>query len=74
MRLVRMLALSVVLLFTVVTPVSAFSEQSAVTNTVVTTENVDVYEGFRSPNEVVFAFIFIVVLSIIGLGAISAIE
>ncbi|MCC5891515.1 hypothetical protein [Exiguobacterium sp.] len=37
-------------------------------------KEVELYDGFRSPNEMVFIFIFIVLLSVIGLGVINAIE
>ncbi|KGI84248.1 MULTISPECIES: hypothetical protein [unclassified Exiguobacterium] len=41
---------------------------------VIVDEAVELYEGFRSPNEMVFIFVLIVLLSVIGLGIINAIE
>ncbi|WP_232819644.1 hypothetical protein [Exiguobacterium sp. TNDT2] len=41
---------------------------------VIVDEEVELYEGFRSPNEMVFIFVLIVLVSIIGLGVINAIE
>ncbi|UTT42393.1 hypothetical protein [Exiguobacterium aurantiacum] len=41
---------------------------------VIVDEAVELYEGFRSPNEMVFIFVLIVLLSVVGLGIINAIE
>lgn len=43
-------------------------------DSVIVEESVDVYEGFRSPNEMVYIFVLIVLLSVIGLGMMNAIE
>lgn len=52
----------------------ADSEPIVVHENVIVDEAVELYEGFRSPNEMVFIFVLIVLLSVIGLGIINAIE
>ncbi|KDN58404.1 MAG: hypothetical protein LPJ96_01725 [Exiguobacterium sp.] len=53
---------------------SAETEPVVVHENVIIENDVELYEGFRSPNEMVFIFILIVLLSVIGLGIINAIE
>ncbi|WP_260564163.1 hypothetical protein [Exiguobacterium himgiriensis] len=52
----------------------AETEPVVVHENVIVENDVELYEGFRSPNEMVFIFILIVLLSVIGLGIINAIE
>lgn len=52
----------------------AENEPIVVHDNVIVEEQVELYEGFRSPNEMVFIFVLIVLLSVIGLGIINAIE
>ena len=52
----------------------AETEPIIVHENVIVDEEVELYEGFRSPNEMVFIFVLIVILSVIGLGIINAIE
>lgn len=52
----------------------AETEPIIVHENVIVDEAVELYEGFRSPNEMVFIFVLIVILSVVGLGIINAIE
>jgi hypothetical protein len=52
----------------------AETEPIIVHENVIVDEAVELYQGFRSPNEMVFIFVLIVLLSIVGLGIINAIE
>lgn len=52
----------------------AETEPIVVHENVIVEKDVELYEGFRSPNEMVFIFVLIVLLSVIGLGIINAIE
>lgn len=63
-------------LLLVCVPVTALAETESIIihDNVIVEEQVELYEGFRSPNEMVFIFVFIVLLSVIGLGIINAIE
>lgn len=57
-------------------PAAAYAETEPIVvhENVIVEEQVELYEGFRSPNEMVFIFVLIVLLSVIGLGVINAIE
>ncbi|WP_214829157.1 hypothetical protein [Exiguobacterium algae] len=52
----------------------AATEPIVVHENIVVEEEVEIYEGFRSPNEMVYIFVLIVFLSVIGLGIINSIE
>lgn len=54
--------------------VQAEAEPIVIHENVIIDEDVELYEGFRSPNEMVFIFVLIVLLSVIGLGIINSIE
>lgn len=54
--------------------VQAETEPIVIHENVIIDEDVELYEGFRSPNEMVFIFVLIVLLSVIGLGIINSIE
>ncbi|WP_215143514.1 hypothetical protein [Exiguobacterium qingdaonense] len=41
---------------------------------IIVEESQEVHEGFQSPNEMVYVFVLIVLLSVIGLGIINTIE
>lgn len=64
----------IVLLLGVPIITHAVAEPIVVHENVVVEKEVELYEGFRSPNEMVFIFVLIVLLSVIGLGIINAIE
>ncbi|WP_251139370.1 MULTISPECIES: hypothetical protein [Exiguobacterium] len=74
MRYLTGLWLIVVLLAGTPLVAQADSEPIVVHENVIVDEAVELYEGFRSPNEMVFIFVLIVLLSVIGLGIINAIE
>lgn len=73
MRYVISLCLALLL---VGVPAAAVAETEPVVvhENVIVEEQVELYEGFRSPNEMVFLFVLIVLLSVIGLGIINAID
>lgn len=74
MRYLTGLWLIVVLLAGTPLVAQADTEPIVVHENVIVDEAVELYEGFRSPNEMVFIFVLIVLLSVIGLGIINAIE
>jgi len=74
MRYLTGLWLIVVLLAVTPLVAQADTEPIVVHENVIVDEAVELYEGFRSPNEMVFIFVLIVLLSVIGLGIINAIE
>lgn len=74
MRYFTGLWLIVVLLAGTPLVAQADTEPIVVHENVIVDEAVELYEGFRSPNEMVFIFVLIVLLSVIGLGIINAIE
>lgn len=59
-----------------VSPSVAYAETESIVvhENVIIEQEVELYEGFRSPNEMVFIFVLFVLLSVIGLGIINAIE
>ncbi len=63
-----------VMLSSVPMVIYAETDPVVVHENVLVEEKVELYDGFRSPNEMVFIFILIVLLSVIGLGIINAIE
>ncbi|OGX78586.1 hypothetical protein A6395_11375 [Exiguobacterium sp. SH31] len=73
MRYVISLCLALLL---VGVPATALAETEPIVvhDNVIVEEQVELYEGFRSPNEMVFIFVLIVLLSVIGLGIINAID
>lgn len=66
----------VIMLLFIGTPssVQAAADPIVVHENIIVEEDVELYEGFRSPNEMVYIFVLIVFLSVIGLGIINTIE
>jgi hypothetical protein len=63
-------------LWLTVTPSAAMAETEPVVihENIIVEEDVDIHEGFQSPNEMVYMFVLIVLLSVIGLGMMNTIE
>lgn len=74
MRYVISFWMSAVVLMSMPHTTQAETSPIVVHENVIVDEEVELYEGFRSPNEMVFIFVLIVLVSIIGLGIINAIE
>lgn len=75
MKYVYSVGLIILLLFiSVPLNVEVEAESIIVHENVIVEQEVEIYEGFSSPNEMVYIFVLIVLLSIIGLGIINAIE
>lgn len=52
----------------------AETEPVVIHENIIVEEDVDIHEGFQSPNEMVYLFVLIVLLSVIGLGMMNTIE
>lgn len=56
------------------TTVMAETEPVVIHENIIVEEEVEIHEGFQSPNEMVYVFVLIVLLSVIGLGIMNTIE
>lgn len=54
--------------------VLAETEPVIIHENIIVEEEVEIHEGFQSPNEMVYLFVLIVLLSVIGLGIMNTIE
>ncbi|WP_214885058.1 MULTISPECIES: hypothetical protein [unclassified Exiguobacterium] len=75
MKYVYYMILAFVLLMTG-TPSPALAEKEPVVihENIIIEEDVEIHEGFQSPNEMIYLFVLIVLLSVIGLGIMNTIE
>ncbi|WDH76422.1 hypothetical protein PTI97_02560 [Exiguobacterium marinum] len=75
MKYVYYMILAFVLLMTG-TPYPALAETEPVVihENIIIEEDVEIHEGFQSPNEMIYLFVLIVLLSVIGLGIMNTIE
>ncbi|WP_423904824.1 hypothetical protein [Exiguobacterium marinum] len=55
-------------------PALAETEPVVIHENIIIEENVEIHEGFQSPNEMIYLFVLIVLLSVIGLGIMNTIE
>jgi hypothetical protein len=56
------------------TTVMAETEPVVIHENIIVEEEVEIHEGFQSPNEMVYVFVLIVLLSVVGLGIMNTIE
>ncbi|WP_214818275.1 hypothetical protein [Exiguobacterium sp. s59] len=56
------------------TTVTAETEPVVIHENIIVEEEVEIHEGFQSPNEMVYVFVLIVLLSVVGLGIMNTIE
>ncbi|MGA9467396.1 MAG: hypothetical protein WBV10_07190 [Exiguobacterium marinum] len=75
MKYVYYMILAFVLLMTgTPSPALAETEPVVIHENIIIEENVEIHEGFQSPNEMIYLFVLIVLLSVIGLGIMNTIE
>ncbi|MCT4787331.1 hypothetical protein ACFQO8_12730 [Exiguobacterium aestuarii] len=56
------------------TTVMAETEPVVIHENIIVEEELEIHEGFQSPNEMVYVFVLIVLLSVVGLGIMNTIE
>ena len=56
------------------TTVMAETEPVVIHENIIVEEEVEIHEGFQSSNEMVYVFVLIVLLSVVGLGIMNTIE
>lgn len=66
----------VAMLFMIPAPTTVMAETEPVVihENIIVEEDVEIHEGFQSPNEMVYVFVLIVLLSVVGLGIMNTIE
>lgn len=66
----------VAILFMIAAPTTVMAETEPVVihENIIVEEEVEIHEGFQSPNEMVYVFVLIVLLSVVGLGIMNTIE
>lgn len=66
----------VAMLFMIAAPTTVMAETEPVVihENIIVDEEVEIHEGFQSPNEMVYVFVLIVLLSVVGLGIMNTIE
>ncbi|MDE0563839.1 MULTISPECIES: hypothetical protein [unclassified Exiguobacterium] len=66
----------VAMLFMIAAPTTVMAETEPVVihENIIVEEEVEIHEGFQSPNEMVYVFVLIVLLSVVGLGIMNTIE
>lgn len=66
----------VAMLFMIAAPTTVIAETEPVVihENIIVDEEVEIHEGFQSPNEMVYLFVLIVLLSVVGLGIMNTIE
>ncbi|WP_026826809.1 MULTISPECIES: hypothetical protein [Exiguobacterium] len=75
MKYVYYMILAFVLLMTgTPSPALAETEPVVIHENIIIEEDVEIHEGFQSPNEMIYLFVLIVLLSVIGLGIMNTIE
>ncbi|WP_214742794.1 MULTISPECIES: hypothetical protein [unclassified Exiguobacterium] len=75
MKYIYQLILATVCWMTVIpSTVIAETEPVVIHENIIVEEDVEIQEGFQSPNEMVYVFVLIVLLSVIGLGIMNTIE
>lgn len=70
----QLILVAMLFMITAPTTVMAETEPVVIHENVIVEEDVEIHEGFQSPNEMVYVFVLIVLLSVVGLGIMNTIE
>lgn len=70
----QLILVAMLFMITAPTIVMAETEPVVIHENIIVEEDVEIHEGFQSPNEMVYVFVLIVLLSVIGLGIMNTIE
>lgn len=70
----QLILVSMLLMIGAPTTVLAETEPVVIHENIIVEEEVEIHEGFQSPNEMVYVFVLIVLLSVVGLGIMNTIE
>lgn len=70
----QLILVAMLFMITAPTIVMAETEPVVIHENIIVEEEVEIHEGFQSPNEMVYVFVLIVLLSVIGLGIMNTIE
>lgn len=70
----QLILVAMLFMITAPTIVMAETEPVVIHENIIVEEEVEIHEGFQSPNEMVYVFVLIVLLSVVGLGIMNTIE
>ncbi|WP_214747313.1 hypothetical protein [Exiguobacterium sp. s189] len=70
----QLILVSMLFMIAAPTTVMAETEPVVIHENIIVEEEVEIHEGFQSPNEMVYVFVLIVLLSVVGLGIMNTIE
>lgn len=70
----QLILVAMLFMITAPTIVMAETEPVVIHENIIVEEDVEIHEGFQSPNEMVYVFVLIVLLSVVGLGIMNTIE
>ncbi|WP_214876545.1 hypothetical protein [Exiguobacterium sp. CH10] len=70
----QLILVAMLFMITAPTTVMAETEPVVIHENIIVEEDVEIHEGFQSPNEMVYVFVLIVLLSVVGLGIMNTIE
>lgn len=70
----QLILVSMLFMIAAPTTVIAETEPVVIHENIIVDEEVEIHEGFQSPNEMVYLFVLIVLLSVVGLGIMNTIE